>query len=37
LVNIDKAKEHLDWEPKISFEEGVDRTVKGLWEMRDDD
>jgi len=37
LVNIDKAKEHLNWAPKISFDDGVEKTVKGLWEMRDDD
>ena len=32
LVNIDKAKEHLGWEPKISFSEGVGKTVTNLWE-----
>ena len=37
LANIDKAKEHLDWEPKISFDDGIEKTVKGLWEMRDGD
>jgi nucleoside-diphosphate-sugar epimerase len=37
LVNIDKAKELLGWEPKISFDDGVERTVKGLWEMGNDD
>jgi len=37
LANIDKAKEHLDWEPKISFDDGIEKTVKSLWEMRDDD
>ena len=37
LVNIDKAKEHLNWVPKISFDDGVEKTVKGLWEMRDGD
>ena len=37
LVNIDKAKELLGWEPKISFDDGVERTVKGLWEMGNGD
>ena len=32
LVNIDKAKEHLGWEPKISFDEGVGKTITNLWE-----
>jgi nucleoside-diphosphate-sugar epimerase len=32
LANIDKAKEHLDWEPKISFDEGVGKTITNLWE-----
>ena len=36
LANIDKAKEELGWEPKLSFEDGVAKTVKSLWEMRDD-
>ena len=36
LANIDKAKEHLNWEPKISFAEGVKKTVQSLWEMRND-
>ena len=36
LANIDKAKEELGWEPKLSFEEGVAKTVKSLWEMRND-
>ena len=37
LANIKKAEEELGWTPKISFEEGVAKTVKSLWEMRDDD
>jgi len=37
LVNIDKTKELLGWEPKISFDDGVERTVKGLWEMGNGD
>ena len=36
LANIKKAEEELGWTPKISFEEGVAKTVKSLWEMRDD-
>lgn len=36
LANIKKAEEELGWTPKISFEEGVEKTVKSLWEMRDD-
>ena len=36
LANIQKAKDELGWQPKISFEEGVEKTVKGLWEMRND-
>ena len=32
LANIDKAKEHLGWEPKISFDEGVGKTITNLWE-----
>ena len=34
LANIEKAKEHFNWGPKISFDEGVKKTVKSLWEMR---
>jgi nucleoside-diphosphate-sugar epimerase len=35
LANIDKAKEELGWEPKISFDDGVKKTVKSLWKMRE--
>ena len=37
LANIKKAEEDLGWVPKVSFEEGVEKTVKSLWEMRNDD
>jgi len=33
LANIEKAKEDLGWEPTISFEEGVEKTVKSLANM----
>ena len=36
LANIKKAEEDLGWVPKISFDEGIKRTVQSLWEMRDD-
>ena len=36
LANIQKAKEELGWTPKISFNEGVKKTVQSLWEMRND-
>jgi len=36
LANIEKARADLSWWPKISFEEGLEKTVKSLWEMRDD-
>ena len=36
LANIDKAKEHLNWKPKISFDKGVGKTIANLWEMRND-
>jgi len=36
LANIDKAKEHLNWEPKISFGDGVGKTITNLWEKRND-
>ena len=34
LANIAKAEEELAWVPKISFEEGVRKTVQSLWEKR---
>ena len=37
LANIDKAKEHLGWEPKISFSEGVGNTITNLWERHCND
>ena len=36
LANIEKAEEELGWVPKISFDEGVKKTVESLWEMRND-
>jgi len=36
LANIKKAEEDLGWVPKISFDEGVKKTVQSLWEMRND-
>ncbi len=36
LANIQKAEEELGWTPKISFNEGVKKTVQSLWEMRND-
>ena len=36
LANIEKAEKDLGWRPKISFKEGVEKTVKSLWEMRND-
>ena len=33
LANIEKAKEELGWSPIISFEEGVEKTVKSLANM----
>ena len=33
LANIEKAKEELGWEPIISFEDGVEKTVKSLAAM----
>lgn len=26
--NIDKAKDYIDWEPTISFEDGLNKTIK---------
>ena len=37
LANIEKAKEHLNWEPKISFSEGVGKTITNLWEKHCND
>ena len=34
LANIEKVKKDLNWEPKISFDDGVKKTVKSLWKMR---
>jgi nucleoside-diphosphate-sugar epimerase len=36
LADITKAEEELAWVPKISFEEGVRKTVQSLWEKRND-
>ena len=36
LANIQKAEDELGWAPKISFDEGVKKTVQSLWEMRND-
>ena len=33
LANIEKAKEELGWKPTISFEDGVEKTVKSLANM----
>ena len=33
LANIEKAKEDLGWEPTISFKDGVEKTVKSLADM----
>ena len=33
LANIEKASTDLNWEPIISFDEGVDRTVESLAKM----
>ena len=33
MANIEKAKEELGWSPIISFEEGVEKTVKSLANM----
>lgn len=35
LANIEKVKKDLNWEPKISFDDGVKKTVKSLWKMRE--
>ena len=34
-ANIDKAKELLDWEPQISLEEGLDRSVEWYQQNRE--
>ena len=33
-ADISKAKNDWGWTPKLSIEEGIDRTVKNLWELR---
>lgn len=33
-ADISKAKEDWGWEPKLSIEEGIDRTVESLWNLR---
>ena len=33
LANIEKAKEDFGWKPTISFEDGVEKTVKSLADM----
>ena len=33
-ADISKAKEDWGWEPKLSIEEGIDRTVESLWQLR---
>ena len=36
LANIEKAKEYLNWQPRISFDEGVGKTIANLWGRRND-
>tara|TARA_R100001082_G_C4344144_1_gene151507 strand:+ start:261 stop:1256 length:996 start_codon:yes stop_codon:yes gene_type:complete len=38
ITQADISKAHLDWgwEPKLSIEEGIDRTVESLWQLRRD-
>ena len=33
-VDISKAKNDWGWAPKLSIEEGIDRTVQNLWQLR---
>ena len=38
ITQADISKAYLDWgwEPKLSIEEGIDRTVESLWQLRRD-
>ena len=36
LANIEKAELDLGWKPKIKFSQGVNKTVKNLWDMKND-
>jgi len=33
-ADISKAKNDWGWSPKLSIEEGIDRTVESLWQLR---
>ena len=33
-ADISKAKRDWGWTPKLSIEEGIDRTVQNLWQLR---
>ena len=33
-ANIEKAKKLLDWEPSVSLEEGLDRTIEWYRQNR---
>ena len=35
-ADISKAKNDWGWSPKLSIEEGIDRTVQNLWKLRGD-
>ena len=33
-IDSTKLKNELGWEPSLQFEEGIEKTVNGIWKIR---